>query len=326
MGVASVEFLETGGVVAAKIPPNMPARAKACLRAAAYPGMIASWVNDVWPLPSLYWWGWFHQFPFEELVELLYRGTQTMRSKSRWLAGWLSAAGFGLLGLSMARSEYLFVAIDLNRSYTQLQIAGGGAAGGGLGGGLGGGDGGAGMGGPGMGGPSMGGAMGRGGGMGGPSMGGAMGRGGGMGGPSMGGGMGSMGAGMGAMGGGMGGPSMGGGMGSMGAGMGAMGGGMGAGTGAMPAPVATPDYLFAVVELNNPTTDNKLLTFNLPGLNVRRLISNRGEALVIQHEGSPMAFERLVDDTRIAMPPISQRLINYKSNISNRKKCRSGRG
>ena len=135
MGVASVEFLETGGVVAAKIPPNMPARAKACLRAAAYPGMIASWVNDVWPLPSLYWWGWFHQFPFEELVELLYRGTQTMRGKSRWLAGWLSAAGFSLLGFSMARSEYIFVAIDLNRSYTQLQIAGGGATGGGLGGG-----------------------------------------------------------------------------------------------------------------------------------------------------------------------------------------------
>jgi hypothetical protein len=236
----------------------------------------------------------------------------------RWVAGCLGAFAAGMLGVTAARSEYIFVVIDLNKPYTPMVFAqpaggGGGGVGGPGGGGVGGGGmgkGGGGMGmGMGMGGAGAGGGMGMGMGMG---AGGGMGMGMGMGGAGGGMGMG-MGMGMGA-GGGMG---MGMGMGGAGGGMGMPGGGDGS-MGGMMEGASVPDLLFAVVEINDPKKDNRLLGFQLPGTNVRRVTTNRGEAIVIQTPSNPVGLERLVDDTMQSMPPVAQRLISFKTTLANR--------
>jgi len=235
----------------------------------------------------------------------------------RWVATCLGTAAAGLVPMAPARGEYIFVVIDLNKSYSTLMAGqqgggmgmpggsdgiGSGESIGGMGmpggrggmgmpggGGMGGPGGRGGMGGPSMGGPAMGGA-----GLGGPGAGGLGGPGGrgGMGGPAMG-----------LMGGGMGMPGMG------GAGMSGEGGMGGMG---MVQEVTVPDLLFAVVEINDPKRDNKLLNVPLQGMNVRRLTTNRGEAVVIQSPNNPVAFERLVDDSLKSMPSVAQRLINFK--------------
>ena len=241
----------------------------------------------------------------------------------RWVAICLGTAAAGLFPLAPARGEYIFVVIDLNKSYSTLMA---GQQGGGMGmpggsDGIGSGESIGGMGMPGgrggMGMPGGGGMAGPGGrgGMGGPSMGGPAMGGAGMGGPGAGGmggpgGRGGMGGpAMGLMGGGMGMPGMG------GAGMSGEGGigGMG-----MVQEVTVPDLLFAVVEINDPKRDNKLLNVPLQGVNVRRLTTNRGEAVVIQSPNNPVAFERLVDDSLKSMPSVAQRLINFKATLTNR--------
>ena len=103
-----------------------------------------------------------------------------------------------------------------------------------------------------------------------------------------------------------------------GMGMPGMGSGDGMGGMGMMPEVSVPDLLFAVVEINDPKKDNRLLNIPLPGMNVRRLTTNRGEALVIQHPNNPVAFERLVDDTLKSMPSVGQRLINFKTAFNNR--------